>query len=518
MDRNSQPKPQKKLTIIDPQAAVNAMNMVQQGKFGALPSSAFEIEAYEVPPLPGFEEAQDFPDCCPYHRHIVKIGKERFDLFPDCCVAHKRLHTAHWFKKQKYSYLPIKLVTSLAYTKHCILASFEKPDWYKEITDYIAEMKSSYGQLPDGYGPPVGLELYTFNLQKYIESEDEIPVEKKEALIQYLESYKQTKKPVEPVDLNLLIDTYRRWLKLFPFQISFFKHLKPFFEKQLPFLKGTGNTNMYSGMTTFELVSNQELIGFLVSTTLSIIKEINTYKLSELGLLKEPDAIKMELILGRRKLELEELDRSDWEERKQYIKLLKQWMTGEKKFLSELKPFLNAIQHPEFIQDLLDGMHLLQRNDSNEPCIMNVRENRPDKETSFRYWFRNFFTARYPLAVITAEEQKGSGRIDLKIVEKKFGDKIIEFKGWWNRDKVEISQQICEYLTDFEDVGYVFMINDRKKNIQEDYLKIITSTKAQYVFDTLKTHHAAGGVTYFQTGHRFGPMTKTLYHFIFNVW
>ena len=121
--------------------------------------------------------------------------------------------------------------------------------------------------------------------------------------------------------------------------------------------------------------------------------------------------------------------------------------------------------------------------------------------------------------MITAEEEKGSGRIDLKIVEKKFGDKIIEFKGWWNRDKIDISKQICEYLTDFEDAGYVLMINDRRKNIEEDYQKIITAEQARYIPGSFKIHHAPNGVfSYFQTSHRFGPMVKQLYHFIFNVW
>src|SRR5687768_15925175 len=142
MEQNSQRSIKKKLTIIDPEAAAKAMQLMQEGKFGELPAAAFEIDAYDLPPLPGFEEAPNFPDCCPYHKRLLEIGKERYELFPDCCIAHKRLHTAHWFEKSKYAYLPLKLVTTLAYTKHCIFTALDRPEWFKEITDYIEEMKN----------------------------------------------------------------------------------------------------------------------------------------------------------------------------------------------------------------------------------------------------------------------------------------------------------------------------------------------------------------------------------------
>lgn len=507
------------INIINPEVLLKAMEDVDSDKFGQLSSEDYEMEHYEVPPLPGYEAQKEFPYCCDYHKAIMLIGKERFDKFPDCCAAHKRLHSAPWFRKENYVYMPFKFIRTLDYTRHCILTSLNNPGWHKEITDYIDETRNSYGQLPHGYGPPVGLELYTYNLEKYIESETKIPEEKRKLLLEFLQKEQAQKPVVEQIDLNLLINTYRQWLKIFPFELSFFRELKSYFKKQFPFLDGPSKTNMYSGFTGFKLVSKSQLISLLVSTTLSIIKELNTHRLFELGLLQQTDSLKIELILAKRKIELEELDKTDWNDRQQYIKLLKKWLKGEKQFLSEITPLVRNLHHPVFIQDLLNGMHELQKNDSNEACILNVRENRSGKETSFRYWFKNFFSARYPGAVVTAEEEKGKGRIDLKIRDKTFGDKIIEFKGWWNQDKVDASKQICSYLTDFEHTGYIFMINDRKKSIAEDYKKIITSNQANFLVGSLKEHKLPNSnLSYYQTTHRFGVHDKQIYHFIFNVW
>ncbi|MBC6491717.1 hypothetical protein ACFSQD_11660 [Flavihumibacter stibioxidans] len=161
----------------------------------------------------------------------------------------------------------------------------------------------------------------------------------------------------------------------------------------------------------------------------------------------------------------------------------------------------------------------MQKNDTNEPCIVNIRENKPDKETAFRYWFKNFFTARYPDAVVTAEEAKGNGRIDLKISHRLFGDKIIEFKGWWNQDKKSSPEQICSYLTDFEKEGYVFMINHlEKKEIVSDYEQLVTDPAMNYVPGSWKEHRFENtDLRYYESKHQFSIKEKTVCHFVFNA-
>ena len=511
------------MNIINVEALINVFEAVSCGKVhvAQISSKDFEIKQKKTKPLEGYQAPNGFPNCCANHKQIFQIGVERFAAFPNCCEGHKNLNAAKWFKKENYSYLPEKLVTTISYTWHCISKCIENLNWYKEITDYIDYTKMGYGQFPDGYGSPLGLELYLYNLERNIEAEKEIPHEKKENLLEFIRKYNEPVKEVEQTDLNLLISKYKEWLKIFPFELSFLSHLKPYFERQMPILSGKGETNIYTGLTGFKIKTKKELISFLVSTTLTIIKEINTRHLFQKNLLTDAKKIQVEILVAERKVELEGLDKSDWEGRKAYIKLLKGWLNGEKKFLKEISLlFKEPAYNIDFIKDFVDGFWRLQKNDTNEPCIMNVRENKPDKETSFRYWFKNFFAARYPDASVTAEEEKGNGRIDLKISHRLFGEKIIEFKGWWNQDKKKSPQQICNYLTDFEKEGYIFMINHlEKKEIAADYKELITQPSMNYIVDSWKEHKFENtDMVYYESKHKFAVKTKTIYHFIFNVY
>lgn len=509
------------MNIINPDNFLKAFDDMQCGKthVAQISSQDFELKQFTTQPLEGYTAPENFPDCCGKHRQLVQNAQARLNDFPNCCASHKNLHQAPWFNKADYTYLPQKLVTTIAYTWHCIAKHIESDDWYKKITDYIDYTTKSYGQFPDGFGAPFGLAMYINTLETDIEKEKEIPIQKKEKLLAFLRKQDDPPKEIEQTDINLLIGKYKEWLKIFPFELSFLSHLKPFFERKLPILSGKGETNLYTGLTGFKLKSKKELIGFLQSATLTIIKEINTRQLYNDNQLNDTGGVQLELILAKRKIELEELDKSDWQDRKDYIKMLKKWLNGEKQFVKEINSIFKDKNKIDFTRDLINGMWALQKNDTNEPCIMNIRENKPDKETAFRYWFKNYFTARYPAAVVTAEEEKGNGRIDLKVSHKTFGDKIIEFKGWWNQDKRSSPEQICSYLTDFEKEGYIFMINHlEKKAIDADYRQLMTAPSMNYVPDSWREHRIENtDMVYYESKHLFSVKEKTVYHFIFNA-
>lgn len=510
------------INVINPDAFIKAFEDMNCGKthIAQFSSKDFEMKQQSTQPLEGYEAPAGFPNCCEGHKSILQIGLQKFVEFPNCCESHKNLNTAKWFKKENYSYLPMKLVTTLAYTWHSISKCIDNPDWYKEITDYIEYTKVSYGQFPDGFGASFGLILYLNNLEKNIEGEKDIPVTKKAKLLNFIRKYSEPTTDIDQTDLNLLIGKYNEWLKIFPFELSYFSHLKQYFEQQMPILNGKGETNIYTGLTGFNIMTKKELISFLTSVTLLIIKEINSLQVFQKNQFINANKVKLEVIMSQRKLEIEELNKSEWEDRKEYIKLLKKWLKGEKRFLNELNLiFVKTEGKVEFINDLITGIRALQKNDTNEACIINVREDKPDKETSFRYWFKNFFTARYKEASITAEEEKGSGRIDLKISHKLFGDKIIEFKGWWNQDKINSAEQVCSYLTDFENDGYIFMINHLKsKDITINYKDIITQPTINFVPNSWMEHKFENtDMVYYESKHKFGVKEKVIYHFIFNA-
>lgn len=120
--------------------------------------------------------------------------------------------------------------------------------------------------------------------------------------------------------------------------------------------------------------------------------------------------------------------------------------------------------------------------------------------------------------MLSAEEEKGKGRIDLKITHKSQGVKIIEFKGWWNYKKKNSAEQLCSYLTDFEKEGYIFMVNHSNEDISEKYKVLTISPNMNYVENSWKEHKVENAdVVYFESKHKFSIKEKTIFHFIFNV-
>ncbi len=341
----------RKINIINPKSVFSSLEDLSCGKtnIAKIYPKDFEIAYEETTPLEGYKipvnekTGEIFPNCCPAHKNLFQIGLEKLAKFPNCCEPHRKLLNTSWFNKADYSYYPLKLVTTLAYTYHCITKCIDNPEWYKEITDYIDYTKQSYGQLPEGFGSPFGLETYLYNLEKNIESLDEIPEEKKGKLLMYIKNYY---KPVENrnhTDINILITTYKRWLKDFPFELTFFNHLKSSFENQLPILEGKGDTNIYTGLTGFKLQTYQGLIQYLVSVTETILKNINTVSLYEQGLITDVDKINIELINEAHKLKLKTLELNILNDRKGYITLLKRWFKDEKKYIKEITPFIKNL-------------------------------------------------------------------------------------------------------------------------------------------------------------------------------
>jgi len=144
--------------------------------------------------------------------------------------------------------------------------------------------------------------------------------------------------------LNVLYSTYQKWLKVFPFEISFFSTLKPHFEKQLPILNGKPETNKYTGIAKVKMHTKGSLIDVLLNLTNNLLTQINTTTLYEKGLLTEPQKIKLELVLNERKMQLKQgYVNSSKDEEQRYRKILKEWFADEKRFIDEVTPIVKAL-------------------------------------------------------------------------------------------------------------------------------------------------------------------------------
>jgi len=187
--------------------------------------------------------------------------------------------------------------------------------------------------------------LYLGNLKHYIENtKSEITEHKRERLIEFIETYYNKSNEQPKTDLNILYSTYQKWLKEFPFEISFFANLKPHFEKQLPILKDKPETNNYTGIAKVKIHTKGSLIDVLINLTNDLLTQINTTTLFEKGLLTEPQKIKLELVLNERKMKLKQgYVNSSKDEEQRYRKILKEWFADEKRFIDEVIPLVKAL-------------------------------------------------------------------------------------------------------------------------------------------------------------------------------
>ena len=95
-------------------------------------------------------------------------------------------------------------------------------------------------------------------------------------------------------------------------------------------------------MNFAKLHTKESLTQSLIKTTKDIISEINGATLLKRGLLNDTKKIKYDLIIKQREMELTDLQLMENSKQSAYIKVLKKWFKGEKKFIEEITPYLKS--------------------------------------------------------------------------------------------------------------------------------------------------------------------------------
>lgn len=186
-----------------------------------------------------------------------------------------------------------------------------------------------------------------------------------------------------------------------------------------------------------------------------------------------------------------------------------------KKLRASTKQTINNISSiEEFLNTFCKGILILQQDEKNQKCSENIVEN-IKHEAPFQIFFRSLLSVNYECS--DNEVEKGSKRIDLKIEDSnKLPHRIIiEFKGWWNRDKYDVVEQCLGYLTEFEDNAVIFMVNHLESSIERKYKeKVVLKTKSYIQDSWFELKYKQTGYMFFKSEHTFNKRTKTLYHFI----
>ncbi|MHB1179085.1 MAG: hypothetical protein ACYCZO_12235 [Daejeonella sp.] len=316
---------------------------------------------FEIEPTEGDHDFNKCDKCKATLKELTKRFKARFDgnenrkAFPFCCPHHANLVKIEEFNRAFFVNVPEMVAKKMIYTTQHIYNNQNLENWYKVITDYIEWVILSFGQMPNDCGERLYLHDYFFYVTDNLKIDTEIPKEKKNRILEYLNQY-QIPTENAKTDLSVLLNTYQKWLKIFPFEISYFRDIKEQFEKQLPILSGLPEVNMYSGLTKAKLHTKSSLIDALINLTNNLLTQINGATIYEKGLITDTTKIKLELIINSRKLKLKQgYKNSSPDEEHRYRKILKEWFNDEKKFIDEIGPLLNVLPAKQMERKDLKG-------------------------------------------------------------------------------------------------------------------------------------------------------------------
>jgi hypothetical protein len=182
--------------------------------------------------------------------------------------------------------------------------------------------------------------------------------------------------------------------------------------------------------------------------------------------------------------------------------------------------FLYSLNQVHNIDDelcslLIKSIQLLQRNEPSFIRKFKSSKGEPLLETDFRDVIYRTLGMSDEIH-ISAEALSRVGRTDLQIESNKFGTKTFEFKIWGSNDYKEVVRQLYEYMTDFEDVGFIFMVNKNKTGISESYKENLCKNEMGFIADSLEEMNV-NGFEYYVSKHKIHVKTKTIYHFIYNI-
>ncbi len=332
------------IRVIHPDAFLDAIKHVENGEFGELSATNYEVHAFDTIPTPGYDAPSNFPECCDYHKKAYSMATQYLAKFPECCIKHSKLTTAHWFKKTQYEKVPIRILKALHHTEHNTTQKINHSDWYEDITEYIDYCIASFGSLPLGYGNPVGIDIYYNYTRFYIEQNKSIPDEKKQKLLTYLDGLTTIEQPAEQTDLNTLNDLYKKWLNAFPFDISFFQNSKESFEKSLPpLLSNKPAYNRYLKISKGKLITCKQLVEFLFELTKQMLLTVDSVKIAKEAPISDINKKTIELLNESLRLQNNLLFGKYSKGEMKYLQVLKKWLEYQKNYFRDITPYLKKV-------------------------------------------------------------------------------------------------------------------------------------------------------------------------------
>lgn len=291
------------------------------------------VSPFKVKPPKDIEFSEDFPNCCEFHSLIQEELQMFIDKFPNS-QGEKEVVKYLGLGKEDLKYILEKVPKQVKYVEQHIENKKNNDDWYEDITDYIEYNLDSLGSPSFGQGTMI------YALKHWIKNSTiELEQYKRDKLLVFFEPYLDPKKKIESADLNILHGIHQKWIKSFPFELSYFEGLKPVLEKRMPFLSEKPRENRYSKIAKAKMHTESSFVIALTELTKSLLAKIDSVKLMEDGKISSVDQKRLELIKEDRKIKSKLLLEQYNKQERKYLKTIKKWLEDEKIFFSEIKEF-----------------------------------------------------------------------------------------------------------------------------------------------------------------------------------
>lgn len=369
--------------------------------------------------------------CQKNRQQIIESLKERMTKFPFCCENHKKLLALKEFNRNDYFNANVMCADKTIFCYQHILNNQDRTDWKNEIENYLEYTINSFGSFPEGYGVPLFAGDFLDYLSQLMKDNSGIKPEIHSFVDSYIADMKKPAKSSVKDPINLLLSKYNSWLKSFPFDFPEFQEAKQYFEQCSPIMYTKSSYNPYSKLMKAHLITEKDLVDYLLDCTKTLIKKIDLRSLEQNPILLQYQKL---IVDKAYQIENEELFESYSSEELRYVNLIKKWLKIQQNYIEQTKSVLDFnknisrgdtydVSYPEslhrikffknFIEDR-DGYKLFNRNGSK--C------KEADVQLSFKLvWCQTEFA-------VDSEVGNGRGFVDF-IISKGANDKtLIEFK------------------------------------------------------------------------------------------
>ncbi len=339
---------------------------------GSAYEKPFPIQYYPIPE----HNLENCNGCQKTHQQILKEVDDYFKNFPNCCERHKNLLNHSLFKKEHFEDLAKMVADKVIFMHHHILNNLDQDNWEEEINNYIEYAVTSFGQTPENCGEPPALSWFMdytkrMQLNHKLVGDDAKYKDRQLKVIDNIENYFKPKSKGKK-DLNLLLSTYDKWYKFFPFELALFANLKKHFSRTLPILAERPKTNPYLGTAKVELLSQAQLLKYLSNVTNHILISIDTTTLLENEYISDKTKYFFDLKKKSHSVNQSALLSKPTKNEKEYIKTIKSWLKNEKDFINEIKEDIATL--PESVKKLKQDFNSIIKEGKNRKYVLQLLE------------------------------------------------------------------------------------------------------------------------------------------------